>query len=310
MTQVRTGAEMQFEIVAEGLRFPEGPVVCDDGSLLVCEVGAGRILRVRRGGSLETLAIVGGSPSGLAVGPDGALYCCNNGGFDWSSSPKVASRSRPLPDADPEAGGGLIQRIEPASGRVETLIDAFEGRRLSGPNDLMFAPDGSFWFTDFGGWVADGMRHGGLYNASATGDRLRRINFGICLNGVGLSPDGKTVYAAATFERWLLAFDAAANAAEHAGMMVADFSGRQFLDSLAMEADGTVAVAALNERPGILRVNPASGDAEYIATPDIHTTNIAFGGSDMRSAYISFSHRGAIARCTWPAPGLRLPFNL
>jgi gluconolactonase len=300
---------MDYEIVAEGLNFPEGPLVLDDGSLIVCEVAGGRLMRVARNGKLSVFAETGGSPSGLAIGPDGAIYCCNNGGFDWDSAAKVPTRTRPLPDASRTAGGGMIQRIDAATGRVETLIDSFEGRRLAGPNDLQFTSDGGFWFSDFGGWVDDGLRHGGLYRVEADG-RVRRSNFGLCLNGVGVSPDGKTVYGAATYERWLLAFDASPEAGEQAGRLIADFPGRQFLDSLAMEADGTVAVAAFMQNPGIMRVDPATGACDHVPTPDEITTNIAFGGADMRDAYLSFSHGGTIARCRWPAPGLRLPFNL
>lgn len=303
-------SDVKFEVFAEGFQFSEGPVVCDDGSLFVCEVMGGTVARVTPDGRVEKFAETGGGPSGLAVGPDGALYCCNNGGFDLSSYTKVHTRTRGLLDADPKTGGGLIQRIDPTTGEVDTLVDAFEGRRFSGPNDLMFAPDGSFWFTDFGAWTEDGLRHGGLYHSSADGKDLRRINFGIALNGVGLSPDGKTVYAAATYERWLLAFDTDPAAGEQAGRIVADFPGQQFLDSLAMEADGTVAVASLQQNHGIARVNPSTGATDMVPTPDLLTTNIAFGGDDMTTAYVCFSQAGAIGKAKWPAPGLRLPFNL
>jgi gluconolactonase len=300
---------LDYAIVAEGLNFPEGPVVLDDGSLIVCEVAGGRLMRVARDGRLSVFAETGGSPSGLAVGPDGALYCCNNGGFDWDSAARVPTRTRPLPDASRTSGGGMIQRIDPSTGRVETWLDRFEGRRLAGPNDLQFTADGGFWFSDFGGWVDDGLRHGGLYRVEPDGS-ARRPNFGLCINGVGVSPDGGTVYGAATYERWVLEFDASPNAGEQPGTVIADCPGRQFLDSLAMEADGTVAVAAFNENPGILRVNRATGLRELVPTPDPITTNIAFGGADMRDAYLTFSHGGTVARCRWPAPGLRLPFNL
>ncbi len=202
---------MNFDIVAEGLNFPEGPLVLDDGQLIVCEVAGGRLMRIARDGKLSVFAETGGSPSGLAVGPDSAIYCCNNGGFDWDSAPKIPTRTRPLPDSSRTSGGGMIQRIDAATGRVEVFVDSFEGRRLAGPNDLQFTADGGFWFSDFGGWVDDGLRHGGLYRVEADGS-VRRSNFGLCLNGVGVSPDGKTVYAAATYERWVLKFDASAEA--------------------------------------------------------------------------------------------------
>ena len=73
----------RFTEVASGLRFPEGPVVMPDGSIVVVEVAAGRVTRIRPDGSKAVLATPGGGPNGLALGPDGKLYLCNNGGFGW-----------------------------------------------------------------------------------------------------------------------------------------------------------------------------------------------------------------------------------
>src|SRR3546814_11335838 len=72
---------MEFELIADGLRFPEAPVVMDDGSIIVVEIEQGRITRCWPGGRKEVVATPGGGPNGLAIGPDGKLSCCNNGGF-------------------------------------------------------------------------------------------------------------------------------------------------------------------------------------------------------------------------------------
>ena len=77
----------EFELIADGLRFPEAPVVMDDGSVIVVEIEAGRITRCWPGGRKEVVATPGGGPNGLAIGPDGKLYCCNNGGFNWITEP-------------------------------------------------------------------------------------------------------------------------------------------------------------------------------------------------------------------------------
>jgi gluconolactonase len=268
------------------------------------EVGAGRIVRVTPDRRIETVAETGGGPNGLAVGPDGALYCCNSGGFDMGT----AVGMRALPPAD--YTGGTIQRIDVATGKVETLLTGYEGRTFGGPNDIIFAADGTFWFTDFGKHTADAMRHGGLYHASTDGSMLRQVAYGTCLNGVGLSPDGKTAYAAATTERWILGFDTDPAAGKQKGEVLANFPGRQFLDSMAIEASGVIAVGCLIEGAGIGRIEPRSGAAMVVRTPDSLPTNIAFGGADMRDAYITFTERGALAKCRWPTAGMRLPFNL
>src|SRR3546814_15174021 len=79
-------AMSQLSTIATSLRFPEGPVAMPDGSVIVVEIAAGRITRVRPDGTKETVAEHGGGPNGLAIGPDGKLYCCNNGGFGRSAA--------------------------------------------------------------------------------------------------------------------------------------------------------------------------------------------------------------------------------
>src|SRR5687768_12194536 len=78
-----TGERMpgSVEIVAEGLAFPEGPVIMADGSVIVVEIAGGRVTRCWEGRK-ETICEIGGGPNGAAIGPDGALYVCNNGGMD------------------------------------------------------------------------------------------------------------------------------------------------------------------------------------------------------------------------------------
>ena len=70
-----------FTEIANGLRFPEGPIAMPDGSVIVVEIEAGRITRCWGDNRKEVIATPGGGPNGLALGPDGMLYLCNNGGF-------------------------------------------------------------------------------------------------------------------------------------------------------------------------------------------------------------------------------------
>lgn len=299
---------MEFEIIGENMGFPEGPVVCDDGSVFVCEVRGERITRVKPDGSKQHIADIDGAPNGLAFGPDGALYCCNNGGFNWQEGLDVP--------VGPAANyrSGSIDRIDLATGKVERVYDSCDGAPLAGPNDIVFDADGGMWFTDFGQTFPQHALLGGLYHARPDGSAIRRVAHGLALNGVGLSPDGRTVYASASYLRWLLAFDAAPDAPDQgqgfmAGRIVASYEGRRVLDSLAVEADGTIAQAVVFEGSGISRVNPATGEENTLPFPDRMTTNIAFGGNDMQTAYITLAETNLLVRARWPAAGLRLPFN-
>ena len=77
----------ELRILAEGLRFPEGPVVMPDGSIVLVEIAAGTLTRVAPDGTKSTVATPGGGPNGIALGPDGKIFCCNNGGFLWHEEP-------------------------------------------------------------------------------------------------------------------------------------------------------------------------------------------------------------------------------
>lgn len=303
---------MEFTVVAEGLAFPEGPVWLDDGSILVTEIAAGRITRVTRDGRKQPVATPGGGPNGAAIGPDGALYVTNNGGFRWAN---VGGMLIPGAAAD-DYETGRIERIDLATGRVERVVSAVDGHRLSGPNDLVFAADGSFWFSDLGKSFPRHREHGGLYWVSADGTCVRCAVYGPHLNGVGLSPDGGTIYGALTEERLILAFAITGPGEVEApllgalpGRVVASFPGRTLLDSMAMLASGRIAQATLVEQSGIATVDPATGAFETTAFPDLLTTNIAFGGADMRDAAICLSASGRLVVARWPEPGLKLAFG-
>ena len=296
-------------IVAEGLQFPEGPVWCEDGSVIVVEIKAGRLTRVHSDGRTEVIATPGGGPNGAAIGPDGALYLCNNGGFEWSEMGGMT-----LPGgAAADYVTGRIERVDLRTGTVERLYAECDGVALSGPNDIVFDADGGFWFTDLGKHFHAHTSHGGLFHARADGSRITCAVRGPNLNGVGLSPDGRTVYAAHTQERLVLAFDitgpgsvAPSPLPALPGRVVTSFPGRVLLDSLAIEADGNIAQATLVEHPGVCSIDPATGAQEFFDFPDLLTTNICFGGDDMMDAWVTLSSTGKLARCRWSRPGLRL----
>ena len=133
-------------------------------------------------------------------------------------------------------------------------------------------------------------------------------------NGVGLSPDGKTLYAAETYTCRLMKFNITApgKVAPDAGpggpgIPVYRPAGYKFFDSLAMEASGNICVATIGEC-GISVISPEGVLVEFVATDDIFTTNIAFGGDDMMDAYICLSGSGRLVKTRWKRPGLKLQY--
>lgn len=306
-----TSIQLDFEIVAEGLKFPEGPVAMEDGSVLVVEIAGGVITRVKPDGTKQTVATPGGGPNGGAIGPDGRLYICNNGGFSWLVEDGCYV---PRATAD-DYECGRIEVIDIDTGKVERLYDTVNGHKLKGPNDLVIDDKGGIWFSDHGKVRDRDRDNGGLYYARCDGSLIREAGYPInSPNGVGLSPDGKTVYCAVTFERHLLAFDIVGEGevAEEPlfpGRVVASTPGRQFLDSLAVTASGKVCVGSLMDNAGIVSLDPQTGEAVNYLFPDLLPTNICFGGADMRDAWITLSHSGKLIKTRWPEAGLKLAFS-
>jgi gluconolactonase len=304
----------EFELVADGLRFPEGPVWLPDGSIVLVEIAAGRITRVRPGGSKETVAEPGGGPNGLAMGPDGKLYCCNNGGFEYVEANGFLAPHGIAKDYS----GGRIERIDLATGAVEVLYkDGDFGCSLRGPNDIVFDAAGGFWFTDHGKVDYAKRCHDivGIFYARADGSHLEEVIFpSYNPNGIGLSPDGTALYAAETYTCRLTKFNVTApgKVAPDAGpggpgIPLYRPAGYKFFDSLGVEASGNICVATIGES-GISVISPAGDLVEFVATDDVFTTNICWGGADMMDAYLTLSGSGRLVKTRWARPGLALQY--
>ncbi|WP_225205531.1 SMP-30/gluconolactonase/LRE family protein [Novosphingobium huizhouense] len=303
---------MEFELITEGLQFPEGPIAMADGSVVLVEIKRQTLTRVHPDGRQDVIAELGGGPNGAAIGPDGAVYVCNNGGFQWNEAGGLL-----LPHGTPDYyAGGSIQRVDLSTGDVTTLYSECDGKPLRGPNDIVFDADGGFWFTDLGKSNGDVSHVGHLHYATIDGQKIVLARDGMTTpNGVGLSPDGKQVFVAETQTGRLWEFDVAAPGELAApadmwtaGKVMGPLPGYQLFDSLAVEANGRVCVATL-VNGGITSFDPADGTWEHHAFPDPITTNICFGGDDMRDAFITCSGTGKLYKARWPRPGLKLNFN-
>jgi gluconolactonase len=308
---------MKIRHITSGLQFPEGPIAMDDGSVLLVEIARGTLSRVTPDGRIHVVSQLGGGPNGAAIGPDGAVYVCNNGGFEYTT--EVDGCFRPIAQAR-DYSGGRIERVDLATGRFERMFDTVDGVGLRGPNDIVFDAKGGFYFTDLGKVRANEMDHGGVFHAPGDGGAPRTIaRPALTPNGVALSPDGRTLYYAETAGARLWGFDIVAPGqvrkdpwpSPHGGRMVVASPDGQFqrFDSMAVDVHGNLHVATLMHG-GISIVSPDGQKYHHVPLGDRFVTNLCFGGRDMRTVYVTLSGSGQlIAIDDWPTPGLRLNYN-
>jgi len=306
--------EMDVTTVAEGLRFPEGPIAMPDGSVLVVEIAERCLTRVGPDGSVDRLVDCGGGPNGAAIGPDGAVYLCNNGeAFGFGELAGFTIPGDPPPSWRP----GSIQRVDLETKEVTTLYTHCDGTELRAPNDLVFDGHGGFYFTDFGIRRGRSADITGIYYASADGSSIREVVFPLdSPNGVGLSPDGSRLYVAETYSGrlWSWAVSGPGEVASHPGLhaggeLLYAAPGVTMFDSLAVDGEGWVCVGTLGLGvSGITAVSPDGSQVELHHIPsDPLITNICFGGEGHRTAWITASGSGRLLRSEWPRAGLRLP---
>ncbi|MEC7661385.1 MAG: SMP-30/gluconolactonase/LRE family protein, partial [Pseudomonadota bacterium] len=137
---------VEFIEVAKGLSFPEGPVALPDGDILLVEIYAGRLTKVKPTGEKIIIADLEGGPNGAALGPDGRCYICNNGGMPFLEKDNLI-----LPNLSTlDTPTGWIEAVDLKTGASETLYRSCNGIPLIGPNDIVFDTFGGFWFTDHG----------------------------------------------------------------------------------------------------------------------------------------------------------------
>jgi gluconolactonase len=305
-------SEPEITEITSGLGFPEGPVFMSDGTVLVTELKHGRVQRVHPDGRKEVVAEPGGSPNGLAIGPDGALYVCNSGGWDFQ---EFGDFTIPVPELPAHHSGGRIERVDLATGDVKVLYTECDGNPLIGPNDLVFDARGGMWFTDHGRREGRVEHVGAIFYAQPDGSSIREVVFpSNAPNGIGLSPDGTRLYAAETHTGRVYAWDVTGpgevqqGPAGALGQMLCGLAGMQLFDSLAVDGDGNVVVATL-VTGALTVISPAGEVLDQVVLGDPMVTNVCFGGDDLRTAYATLSATGRLVRFEWPRPGLRLTYN-
>ncbi|XOV81700.1 MAG: SMP-30/gluconolactonase/LRE family protein [bacterium] len=296
-----------FEVIAQNLKFPEGPIALPDGSIFLVEIARGTLTRIAEG-KTEVIANLGGGPNGAAMGPDGDCYVCNNGGFSWHES-----NGNLYPGDEPaDYSGGRIEKVNLKTGKVDIVYSDCRGQPLRGPNDIVFDQTGGFWFTDHGKSRARERDRTGVYYAQPDGSFIEEVIFPMeGPNGIGLSPDESELYVAETVPGrvWAFPLQGPGQLADQGRTrrLLTDRPGYHMYDSLAVDSTGGVCVATIIDG-GVTTLRPDGSPPTFVPLPDRVTTNICFGGADLSTAYITLSSTGQLIRMPWPTPGLALNF--
>lgn len=304
----------EITVVATGLRFPEGPVWCRDGSVLLVEIERQTLSRVAPDGTVTVVAEIPGGPNGAAIGPDGAAYITNNGGcFEFMDLGGML-----IPGGVPDSWtGGCIQRVDLATGAVTTLYTECNGIPLRAPNDLVFDAHGGFWFTDHGVRQGRSSDRTSIYYAKPDGSSITEVLFPLdAPNGIGLSPDGTRLMVAETHTGrvwwWAVTAPGEATGANFVGPAGGELlfgaEGFQLFDSLAVDGEGHTVVGTLSNG-GLTDIAP-DGTAVHIPLPDLLVTNVCFGGDAFGTAFATLSGTGQLISFPWVRAGLELAHTI
>jgi gluconolactonase len=283
------------EVVATGIRFPEGPVWCagtgDDGDALVCtSVADGALVRIHLSdGRVERVAVVGGGANAAAACTDGGFLVTQNGGIDFTRTNLYPEDPPPYRPVTPG-----IQRVG-VDGQTTYVTDS--GHRA--PNDLVVAADGTLWFTDPPPFPPSGDPVGRVHTMQLDGtSRVVATGFIYC-NGIALEADGTPIVVE---DRGLVRLEP--DGARH---WIVETIGGSAGDGLCVDTDGRLYVANTTQH-GVRVFEPDGREVEFLAIPGRGvTTNCCFGGPDHRTLFATDGLPGQVV--AWeglPSPGLPL----
>lgn len=282
---------MRSKVVAEGVHFPEGPVWCPEGTLVITSVTAGALYRIDvQQGRTRLIADTGGGANGAALASDGGFVVAQNGGIDLTETGVIEDAPSPR-RTDPG-----VQRVLP-SGEVEVVV----ANGFRAPNDICVGADGTIYFTDPGHFPPPDTPVGRVMAITlATEVRVVGEDFWYC-NGIAVDRDGSLVVVERT---GLMRVDPETGDRQ----WVIEHLGEGAGDGFCLDAEGHFYVASTLEH-GIRVVDPDGAVADFLPIEgDGLSTNCCFGGDDLRTLFVTDGLPGRVVAFEgMPTPGLPLP---
>lgn len=250
-------SNLKVELVAEGFPGGEGPVWSRQGYLIFSDYSRDRLYKYIPGKTPEVYREDSHGANGNTMDRQGRLYSCEY------KSRRVTRTDR--------------------NGKIEVLVEKFEGKRFNAPNDIVVRRDGQVYFTDplFTPLDQRDLDFYGVYHITPKGKietiaKLAKTR----PNGITLSPDGKILYVANTDERNIRAYDLDKDGkATNERVVIPDLPAGP--DGIRTDAKGNLFITAR----GVVVYSPAGQLLGKINTP-VNPRNLAFGDNDLRTLYM------------------------
>ena len=260
--------------------FLEGPSFDRAGNLYVVDIPYGRIFRISPRAEFELVAEYDGEPNGLKIRRDGGIFI-----------------------TDYRHG---LMTLDPTSGKVSSVLERRWSERFKGVNDLIFARNGDIYFTDQG---QTGMHDptGRVYRLRVNGELDLIVNNAPSPNGLVLNGSEHILYVAATRGNcvWRVPLMPDGTASK-VGIFVQLSGSLGGPDGLAMDEEDNLVVA--HAGLGTVWVFSRLGEPLWRlrSCEGLLTTNVAYGGADHRTLYITESESGSVLTARLPVRGQTL----
>ena len=283
------------------LCFTEGPAVGADGTVYYSDIENNRIMQWSHDGTRTVWREPSHRTNGQTFDPQGRLYHCEGAEFG-------------------DGGGRRVTRTDMTTGDYTVLTETYEGARYNSPNDICTDESGRIFFTDpcYGDRSLMEMELEGVYRIDLDGSVHRILEQPAIErpNGLAVTQDGATLYlidscptVGGNRKVWAFDLDEAGNPSNQ--RLVYDFGTGRGGDGMRLDVEGNLYVAAgiMTPRgphessevpPGIYVISPTGELLGRLPIAEDVLTNLAFGGPDGRTLYITagktlFTARSSVA---------------
>lgn len=257
-----------IERVVSGCKFTEGPALGPDGAIYFSDQPNDRILKIDTQGQVSVVLSPCGAANGLAFDRFGNMLMCQS--------------SRP-------GGARALARYSFSQRKLETLVNNFNGSLLIAPNDLCIDRWGRVYFTDPFYAGERSQPTSGVYRYDLDGTVTKVIASLLKPNGIALSPNGQLLYVSDRGTQKLHHYAVQIDGSLASLGVLYDFGDDRGIDGMCLDTHGNIyGAAGQGETTGLFVISPQGELLLHQPMPEF-STNVTFGGPDLRTLYLTAS---------------------